>query len=85
LLHESPLPANLGVLSHGFVIELPVDNIASYVHNRISWLRLKSDDDLANHLHKVLLDSKSTSVDNIAGREIDIFNTPYFMNLSSHE
>ena len=49
-LHDQYVPPEVAKIPHTMVIDLPIDDIESYVADNLSWLPLKKDSELLTRL-----------------------------------
>ena len=54
ILHENLIPPVCERLSNGMVIDMPTEDIESWVAERLHWLQLCSDEELVDRLHRLL-------------------------------
>ena len=84
-LHENLVPPLCERLPNGMVIDLPNENIADYVERRLAWLPLKSDNELVEILHRLLLSQRSERLthDEYQLQSLDLLSTPLFKTFNS--
>ena len=58
LLHDVTVPEVCQHLPYGMVIDIPVTSIEEYMHQFLSWLPIKSDEELLLLLHGILHESR---------------------------
>ena len=58
LLHELQVPQVCDRLENGIVIDLPTTNIPDYINRFLAWLPLSSDEQLVDHLHRIIMSSR---------------------------
>ena len=72
-------------LSNGMVIDMPTEDLESWVAERLHWLQLHSDEELVERLHQLLLHSQPRGLasDEHQLRKLDLSSTPLFQTFDS--
>ena len=67
-------------LSNGMVIDMPTEDIESWVAERLHWLQLCSDEELVDRLHRLLHQTQQHGLasDEHQLRNLDLASTPLF-------
>ena len=68
------------------VIDISVTSIEEYMHQFLSWLPMKSDEELLLLLHRILHESREQRpLREIPLREVDLLSTPMFAHLDREQ
>ena len=84
LLHDQGVPQICRGLENGIVIDLPTTNISDYITRFLAWLPLSSDEQLVDHLHKIIMSSRPEQrIEEQSLKSINLLQTPLFQTLDS--
>ena len=84
LLHDQDVPQICQSLENGIVIDLPTTNISDYITRFLAWLPLSSDEQLVDHLHRIIMSSKPEQrIEDQSLKSMNLLQTPLFQTLDS--
>jgi len=81
-LHQDEVPESCQRLPRGMVISLPLTEIEAFVAEKLSWLPLKTDDELVDGLHNILRHGRPQgNMNDITVKSLDLTSTHLFKGL----